>query len=73
MDLGKIFLIIQVVISVLLVLSVLLQSRGASLGEAFGGGGTFYGSRRGSEQTLFVITVILAVLFVVVALLSLFV
>lgn len=73
MNLNNILIIIQVVLAVLLVASILMQSKGASLGEAFGGSGSFYGTRRGGEKTLFTITVVLAVLFVLVALVSLFV
>lgn len=65
--------IVQVVLVILLVTSILVQSRGASLGEIFGGSGTFYGSRRGSERTLFIITVVLAGLFVLLALVNLFI
>lgn len=69
----NILTIIQVVLAVLLVISILVQSRGASLGEAFGGSSTFYGTRRGSEKTLFIITVVIAIFFVLVALVNLFI
>jgi len=52
--------------------SILLQARGASLGEAWGGSSAFYTTRRGADRTLFIITIILAVLFVLVALANLF-
>ena len=57
-------IILQLIFGALLTASVLLQAKGASLGEAFGGSNVFYGSRRGPERTLFIITVVLAVLFV---------
>jgi len=65
--------ILQVVLAILLSVSILVQSRSASLGEIFGGSSTFYGTRRGSEKSLFTITIVLASLFVLVALVSLFV
>ncbi len=73
MALGKILMIVQVVLAILLMASVLLQARGASLGEAWGGSSAFYSTRRGADKTLFIITIVLAVLFVLVALISLLV
>jgi len=73
MDINNILTIVQVVLAILLMISILVQSRGASLGEAFGGSSSFYGTRRGSEKTLFIITVVLAVLFVILALVALFI
>jgi|GEM_PF-179103 len=69
----KILIIIQLIVGALLVAAILLQSKSASLGEAFGGGNVFYGSRRGSEKTLFIITIVLAVIFVALAYALLFV
>jgi preprotein translocase subunit SecG len=71
MTLDKILIIVQVILGVLLIAAILVQARGASLGEAFGGSSAFYGTRRGSERTLFTITVVIAVIFVAVALVSL--
>jgi preprotein translocase subunit SecG len=55
---------IQVTLAVILTTAILLQSRGAGLGGAFGDsqGATFY-KRRGAEQMLFIGTIILGVLF----------
>jgi len=61
---DKALLIIQVCVGALLTASILLQSKGAALGNAFGGDSAFYGSRRGAEKTLFIITIILAIIFV---------
>ena len=54
----------QVTVSVALMASILLQTRGAGLGAAFGGDSSVYRSRRGIEKRLFQFTIILAVLFV---------
>jgi protein translocase SecG subunit len=64
---------IQIVLSVLLVGSILLQQTGASLGGAFGGDNfsAAYHTRRGSELFLFWASVIIAVLFAGTALLTL--
>jgi len=55
---------IQIGVAVLLTASILLQHRGTSLGGAFGGEGNVYRSRRGAEKFLFWATVVLAVVFV---------
>ena len=55
---------IQITVAILLTLSILLQHRGTSLGGAFGGEGNVYRSRRGAEKFLFVATIVLAVIFV---------
>ncbi len=54
----------QVMVSIALIASILLQARGAGLGAAFGGDSSVYRSRRGIEKRLFQFTVVLAVLFV---------
>ncbi len=63
--------IAQMILAVALISSVLLQQRGTGLGGAFGGEVTAYRSRRGIERTLFRLTIVLAVLFVVFSLLNL--
>ena len=55
----------QVAVSIALMASILLQSRGAGLGATFGGDSSVYRSRRGIEKRLFQFTIALAVLFVV--------
>lgn len=54
----------QLIVSVALVLSVLLQARGAGLSGAFGGDSAVYRSRRGIERRLWQFTIALLVLFV---------
>lgn len=68
----KIFLnILQIVLSVALILVILLQVRGGGLGGIFGQQDTVYRTRRGLERTLFQLTILLVVTFVVVAIVSL--
>ncbi|MCK5096218.1 MAG: preprotein translocase subunit SecG [Candidatus Pacebacteria bacterium] len=56
---------IQITLAVILTIAILLQQRGAGLGGAFGGDeGTIHYERRGSERTLFRLTITLAALFV---------
>ena len=61
---------IQITVAVLLTASILLQHRGTSLGGAFGGEGNVYRSRRGAEKFLLWATIVLAVVFVGLAVLN---
>lgn len=63
-------MIIQIVLAILLVIVILLQHRGTSLGGAFGGEGAVYRSRRGAEKFLFFATVVIAIAFVGLALIN---
>lgn len=49
---------------VLMIVCVLLQQRGASLGAGFGSSGELYTTRRGLDKSLFDATIVLAVVFV---------
>lgn len=62
--------IAQIVISVLLMASILLQSRGSGLSGVFGGSSGIYRTKRGVEKSLFISTIVLAVLFFGIAILS---
>ena len=59
--------IAQIIVALLLIGSILLQQRGTGLGGTFGGSGNVYRSRRGVEQALFRATIVLAVLFIGIA------
>jgi preprotein translocase subunit SecG len=53
-----------IIISVLLILSVILQSKGAGLGGLTGAdSGSIFTARRGVERTLFWVTIILSAVF----------
>jgi len=51
-------------------LTILIQSRGQSLGASFGGDSNFYRSKRGAEAVIFNATIVLAVMFVLSVVLS---
>jgi len=70
MNSKTIFLIIQVVISILLITAVLLQNRGAGLGQSFGGSSSTYHTKRGFEKRLHQATILLAVAFLTIPLLQ---
>jgi preprotein translocase subunit SecG len=48
----------------LMIICILLQQRGASLGAGFGSSGELYTTRRGLDKSLFDATIVLAVVFV---------
>lgn len=48
----------------LMVLAILLQARGATLGAGFGASGELFTTRRGLEKNLYETTIVLAVIFV---------
>ena len=75
MALAGVLPYIQIVLAVLLMVCVLLQQTGASLGGAFGGDNftAGYHTRRGSEKYLFWASIIIGILFAGTALLALFV
>ncbi|HET9910705.1 MAG TPA: preprotein translocase subunit SecG [Anaerolineales bacterium] len=53
-----------IIISVLLILSVIIQSKGAGLGGLTGADtGSIFTARRGIERTLFWVTIVLSVIF----------
>ncbi|HXH26447.1 MAG TPA: preprotein translocase subunit SecG [Candidatus Acidoferrum sp.] len=55
---------VAILSGVLMVLAILLQARGASLGAGFGATGELYTTRRGTDKSLFEATIVLAVIFV---------
>lgn len=65
----------QIALSVLLMVAILLQRTGASLGGAFGADNfsTGFHTRRGFEKVLFNTTIILGILFALSALAHLFI
>ena len=71
---DKILNIAQITISILLIIAILLQNKGAGLSDTFGGGGgggETYHSKRGFEKFLSQATVILAIAFLALAVYSL--
>jgi len=67
MTLHGILPYIQIVLSVALVVCVLMQQTGASMGGAFGGDNfsAAYHTRRGAEKFLFYATIVIGILLAV--------
>lgn len=65
MSIDTILQIVMIASAVLMVVSILLQQRGATLGAGFGSSGELYTTRRGIDKNLFEVTVVFAVVFIV--------
>lgn len=59
----SIFNYLTIISMLIMTLLILVQTRGASLGAGLGGSGEVNMTRRGSDKTLFQMTVISAVVF----------
>ncbi len=60
----------QIIISVVLMVVILLQSKGASFSGTFQNDASVFRTRRGLEKTLFQLAIGLAVVFVIISILS---
>lgn len=67
----QIFSVIQIILAIALILLILLQAKGTGLGSTFGGEFGFYRTKRGFEKMLFIFTVIITILFFIIALIGL--
>lgn len=59
---------VELILAVALVVLILMQSRGTSLGSVFGQEGSVFHTRRGAEKILFNVTIAVAIAFIVVSL-----
>jgi len=62
--------IVQIFVSLVLIGVLLLQARGSGFSATFSSDSSIYRTRRGVEKTLFNVTIILAIVFVVVSIIS---
>ena len=60
----KIVTFSQLVLGVALIVSIVMQNRGAGLSNVFGGSGAIYRTKRGFEKWMFYATIAMAVVFV---------
>lgn len=61
--------IAQILIAIALIATILFQLHGGGLGGIFGQSDSVYRTRRGIEKTLFKLTIVLAIIFVTLAVL----
>lgn len=59
--------LVQIILSIALITLVLLQGKGGGLGGIFGGDNSVYKTRRGVEQLLHQVTIVLSGVFFLVA------
>jgi preprotein translocase subunit SecG len=64
MTIDLILQITTVASAILMIVSILLQQRGATLGAGFGSSGELYTTRRGIDRNLFEVSVVFAVIFI---------
>lgn len=62
--------LIQLILAIIIISVILLQAKGTGLGTAFGGQSNSYHSKRGIEKVIFSLTIILTILFVIIALIN---
>ena len=62
--------IIQIVVSVALILTILLQVKGGGLGGIFGQADSVFRTKRGIEKWLFLGTIVLVVIFIILSIIS---
>lgn len=70
---NNLLIILQLFFAVSLIAAILLQSRGTGLGNLFGGGGESYRSKRGAERILFLATIGLAIGFILISVVNVFI
>lgn len=60
---DNVLIAVQMTSAILMVMAILLQQRGTGLGNAFGGTGNVYRTKRGIEQILSYFTVVTGFIF----------
>lgn len=65
-------LVINIIMAIIIVALVLMQGRGAGLGNAWGGGGEAFQTRRGIEKLTMRLTVFFIAAFLIISALNFF-
>jgi preprotein translocase subunit SecG len=60
----------QLIVAVVLSIVLLLQAKGSGFGAGLGGSSSVFRTRRGIEKTLFQLTIVLAIVFVIVSIMN---
>ena len=61
------FSVAEIIISIVLIVSLLLQMRGSTFSGTFSSDSSVFRTRRGVEKTVFQLTIVLAVLFLIIS------
>jgi preprotein translocase subunit SecG len=67
---NQILFYVQLAVSVILIVLVVIQQRGAALGAGFGGGGEVYSTKRGAQKKIYYATIAVATVFLVLGVLN---
>ena len=68
----EIISILQVIVSIILIALILMQQRGSAMGSMFGqDSGTSYSTKRGLDKKIFTATIVLAIIFGLLAVINL--
>ncbi len=75
MIIANILPYLQIILSIILIVSILLQQSSAGVGGALGGGesGGLYNTRRGFEKFLFTLTIVISIFFVATSFIAIFI
>jgi len=71
MTISSVLEVVTIAAAALMVLCILLQARGASLGAGFGSSGELFTTRRGIDKNLYDVTIVLSVVFILSILVNL--
>lgn len=69
-NMSQVLTIVQIVVAALLIIVVMLQSRGESGAAGLASQGASYRSKKGLEKVLFYATIVLAILFASVSIIA---
>lgn len=72
---ARILPYLQIILSIILIATILLQQSSAGVGGALGGGdsGGLYTTRRGFEKFLFILTIVVSIVFIVSSFVAIFI
>lgn len=71
MNIAQLLQVVTLISGAVVVLFILLQARGASLGAGFGSSGELFTTRRGIDKSLHEATIVMTVVFVLSILVNL--
>jgi len=60
----------QLAVSIILIVLIAIQQRGAALGAGFGGGGEVYSTKRGAQKKIYYATIAVTTIFLVLGVLN---